>query len=228
MIKAELTILLSLLCTLPFQLFGQFSVNRFSVKTGISSCVQQRGVSLFDKIDGPQRGIQSALLTIGYEQPVYDRWSASIAFQYIEKGRYSTFTINNSRIYWKDITEHKLLYLEMPVYVRYNYKKSTFMLGGILSYLLDERYMTNSDYRVTNSRTGNTSYMQSGFSGEFYKRYNLLNHWDWGMGMGYAYRINKHLSLEVTVQKHFVKVLKNRSDNLVFNFCILGGLTYRF
>jgi hypothetical protein len=212
-----------------FSVYGQTGINRLSFKAGFSNSTQQWGLSPFSHIRKFNRSIQSGFAGLSYTQPIKMKSQLILGVQYVEKGFRIEYSFEAPNQFYQDAGyQHLLQYLEVPLYYRFSVRNTFFSAGVIYSYLLNDVYSYRENIKSVNSNNGQATEYDIAYNVSYNKLYNRFETSDFGLGIGIGHRFNKHIELEMNLQKHFIQIDKWKQRDLVYNLTVLLGLKYSF
>lgn len=212
------------------QVFGQ---NRFGLqlKSGVSISTQAYYLNHLTPTVKGNHNTVSGVLNISATYRIKNKIGVSSGLQIIEKGfNYSVRNVGSgtSTVFSTDY-QYALRFLEIPVNFYYDKNRFGILIGFIVSYMYDNDYRYR-DVTIT-TKPGRSSVV---FKSDYYGSYPIKDRfkkWDFGINLGLVYRISEHFGVEITVQKHFIKLDKFAPkygySDIMYNQCYLFGIVYK-
>jgi hypothetical protein len=196
----------------------------FSIKTGFSHSTQAANISPVAHIRPIEKSIQSVFINVQYTIPIKKN-ELNVGLQLIEKGYRTEYDINENNLFEHTDYQNSLSYIELPINYLWVIKKINFITGVIFSYMYDCNYRI----KQTGINYGNPNII---FATNFSDTYNVknvrYNDLDFGVNIGFSKVIYENIEIELTAQKHFIRIDKLRQRDLIYNTSLLLGIRYYF
>jgi len=197
---------------------------KFSIKSGFAHSTQAASISPIAHIRPIEKSIQSVFINIQYNIHLKKN-EISLGLQLLEKGYKTEYELQQGKTFEQTNYENSLSYIELPINFIWIRKKTNFITGIIFSYM----YECNYRIKQTAIQYGNPNIVfVTNYSNTINvnnKRYNDL---DFGVNLGLSKEIFKNAELELTAQKHFIRIDKYSQRDLIYNTSFLLGLRYYF
>jgi hypothetical protein len=184
---------------------------------------------------GAFRSSKFALHTLCYtlqaKFPVKEELTINIGVQLAEKGFKSNNYLPGANSNVTLDYQYSLRYIELPILIEKYFKKQgkrantngwSIHSGIILSYLLEANYRLRQVVEFY-PQTNRTSYLYTNYSGS---RNDQFNRYDVGIRLGFGKSITQDLSINVAMQKHFIKTNIGGFTEMHYNQSFVLGLEY--